>query len=40
MALPEESVADVLVSDRPLEIGDPDPLNFRRYRARHLAIPA
>ncbi len=25
----EESVADVLVSDRPLEAGDPDPLQFQ-----------
>lgn len=26
---PDESVADVLVSDRPLEAGDPDPLHFQ-----------
>jgi len=25
----EESVADMLVSDRPLEMSDPDPLNFK-----------
>ncbi len=27
-APPEESIADVLIADRPLEFGDPDPLNF------------
>ncbi|HJR07785.1 MAG TPA: P-loop NTPase fold protein [Pyrinomonadaceae bacterium] len=26
---PDESVADILVSDRPLEAGDPDPLEFQ-----------
>ncbi len=28
VATPEETVADLLASDKPLEPGDPDPLNF------------
>ncbi|HVF28437.1 MAG TPA: P-loop NTPase fold protein, partial [Pyrinomonadaceae bacterium] len=28
VAPPEESIADVLIADRPLNFGEPDPLNF------------